>query len=232
MADYELQSKSERHYRYFRYTALGDSTAFGVGATDNYGYVNYFRDFLRTGYRCVDLTNYAAPGFTSASLLNQLKEDATVRRSVKKADVITISIGGANLLNCVIDGPDINDTCAANGVLTFIHDWPQILYQIRNSIGSRAEILVTTVYNPLIGAAPNYSKIDNYIQQINYVINNLAYRFMYDYRVADVHEDFQGLFPDGSWKVCTWTHSCEPTPDPHPTNSGHIEIARLHEVIY
>lgn len=215
----------------YQYTALGDSIAVGVGATNNYGYVNYFRDFLETLYPCVDLANKAAVGVTSSKLLNQLKQDVLTRESVKKANVITLSVGGANLFECVTNGV-LNETCAANGVLAFINDWPQIMNEIRNLIGSKARILVMTVYNPLIGVAPDYNKVENYLQQINHVISSIAYRSMYHYRVVDVHEDFQGLFPDGSWKVCTWTHICDATPDVHPTNSGHIEIARLHDVIY
>lgn len=216
----------------YQYTALGDSIAVGIGATNNYGYVNYFKDFLETLYPRVNLTDKAAVGLTSSLLLKQLKENDSTKESVKKADLITISIGGNNLLECTVNGT-LNETCAANGVLAFIKDWPQIMDEIRNSIGSNARILVMTVYNPLTGATPlDYDKLENYIQQINYVISSIAYRSMYHYRVVDVHDEFQGLFPDGSWKVCTWTHICDPTPDVHPTNSGHIEIARLHEVIY
>ncbi|GIM28199.1 hypothetical protein CPJCM30710_08650 [Clostridium polyendosporum] len=215
----------------FHYSALGDSIALGVGATNNYGYVNYFRDFLSTLYNCVDLTNHAVVGLSSGNLLNQLKQNTSIREDVKNASVITISIGGANLLRCITNG-NINDACATNGVLAFIQDWPQIMNEIRNSIVSKAEILVMTVYNPLTGVNPNYNKVENYIQQINYVISHLGYRFMYKYKVVDVHEHFQGLFPDGNWKVCTWTHFCEPSPNPHPTDSGHLEIARLHEIIY
>ena len=231
MSDQTKSCDADAASRFYRYAALGDSIAFGIGASDNYGYVNYFRDFLATIYPYVNLTNKAVLGSTSSQFLNQLKEDGITRESIKNANVITISIGGNNLSDCIANGT-LDENCAANAVLAFIQDWPQIMNEIRNSIGSKARILVMTIYNPLIGLVPDYNKLENYIQQINYVIMNIAYRLMYHYRVVDVHEDFQGLFPDGSWKVCTWTHICEATPEVHPTNSGHIEIARLHEVIY
>jgi lysophospholipase L1-like esterase len=56
----------------FQYTALGNSIAFGIGATNNYGYVNDFRDFLAKQNSCVNLVNRAIPGFTSSDLLHQL----------------------------------------------------------------------------------------------------------------------------------------------------------------
>jgi lysophospholipase L1-like esterase len=220
----------------FQYTALGDSIAFGVGATDNYGYVYYFRDFLATIYSCVKLTKRARPGFTSSELLHQLQKNATTRAAVKNADLITLSIGGADLLNNCLLTNDI-PTCLSKAVATFVINWPLIMNEIRKSIRSHAEIFIMTVYNPFRGDEPNYNMIDFFIQQINHVIK--SNRFTYHYKVIDVHNHFQGQFTGNTqWKVCTWTHFCEipvsPTNpgDPHPTASGHLEIARLHELKY
>ena len=230
MSDKHVHKHKHHHYQHLEFTALGDSTAFGVGATNDYGYVNYFRDFLATIKECVNLVNRAVPGFTSSDLLHQLQNDATTRDAVRNADLITISIGGANLLNC-IDASNPQD-CLINGVAAFANDWPKILKKIRNSIDSDAQILVMTVFNPFTGDDPNYNLAEFFIQQINNVIKNRKYRSIYEYNVVDVHADFQGKFSDGRWKVCTWTHFCELPPDPHPTDCGHLEIARLHELLY
>src|SRR5687768_7435892 len=82
------------------YVALGDSLAFGVGATGFYGYVYRFRDYLATRWRVVALQNRAIPGIRSEHLLFQLRYDTTTRAAVKHADVLTISIGGNNLIRC------------------------------------------------------------------------------------------------------------------------------------
>ena len=214
----------------FPYTALGNSIAFGIGASDHYGYVYYLRDFLTTPHCCVSLANRAVPGFTSSDLLHQLRNDAPTREAVREAKLITISIGGNNFLNCP-SAPN-PPACFAEGVATFVVDWPQILNEIRNCIRARAEILVMTIYNPLRGDDPNFQNLEFFIQQINKVINNCESRSIYKYLVVDVHADFLGQFTDGRWKVCTWTHFCEPTPDPHPTNAGHLEIARLHQLVF
>lgn len=214
----------------FQYTALGNSIAFGIGATNNYGYVNYFRDFLATQHSCVNLMNRANPSFTSSDLLHQLQNDATTREAVEEAKVITISIGGANLLNCT--NAPTPPTCLANAVTTFANDWTQILNEIRNNIIASAEILVMTVYNPLRGDDPNFLPLDFFIQQINNVITNSENLSIYKYWIVDVHSDFLGQFTDGRWKVCSWTHFCEALPDPHPTDTGYLEIARLHNLAY
>ena len=230
MSEKHVNKQEHQCHRCLEYTALGNSIAFGVGATDNYGYVNYFRDFLATMVKRVNLINRAVPGFTSSDLLHQLQNDATTRNAVKNADLITISIGGNNLLDCM-NAPNPPE-CLTNGVATFANDWPQILEEIRHSIGSKAQILVMTVYNPFRGDDPNYKIVEPFIQQINNVINKEVYRSLYKYKVVDVHADFQGKFTDGRWKVCTWTHFCESPPNPHPTDCGHLEIARLHELVF
>ncbi len=226
---------SDTHKQYhpqhfFQYTALGNSIAFGVGATNHYGYVHYFRDFLATQHQHLMFINRADSGFTSRDLLHQLKYDETTREAVKNANLITISIGGANLLNC-INTANLPD-CLSNAAATFANDWPQILNEIRKGIRSDAEIYVMTVYNPFRGNDPNSNLVESFIQQINHVINNHKYRSFFHYKVVDVHSDFQGRFANGRWKVCTWTHFCQFPPDPHPTNNGHLEIARLHQLAY
>lgn len=215
-----------------KYTALGDSIAVGVGATNNYGYVYYFRDFLsRSG--SVELRNKALSGIRSTDLLTQLTIDGSARLAVRTAQVVTISIGGNNLLRCASNNYTTLDTaCAASGVAAFKSDWPKILSQIRGSIGSKAKLYVMTLYNPYKGNDPNYATADAYIGQINAEIQNSTYRSAYSYKDADIYADFQGQFGGGNWKICAWTHFCEATRDPHPTDGGHDEISRVHEVIY
>lgn len=54
------------------YVALGDSIADGMGATNYYGYVDLYRDFLTTNGTKVDLKNKSIPGIKTGDLLFQL----------------------------------------------------------------------------------------------------------------------------------------------------------------
>lgn len=234
-----LDNRRPKHCFPFNYTALGNSIAFGEGASfgmgtlKNYGYVYYFRDFLDRLFNNVMLRNHAIPGFTSSTLLNQLQTNVNVRESVKNADLITISIGGGDLLECLND-----PVCLSNAVVTFSQNWKQILKIIRKDLRSKARILVMTIYNPVPGdEQPNFDQAEFFIQQINQVIK--ANRSAFRYLVVDVHDDFLGQFTETEqWKVCIWTHFCEGPqppnnlPDPHPTDSGHLEIARLHQLVF
>ncbi len=215
------------------YTALGDSIARGVGATGFYGYVDRYHAALLAARPGLLLLNAAVPGFDSGDLLAQLRGDPLTRAAVRQAQVLTISIGGNNLLPCASDNYTVLDTaCAARGVRAFRHDWPKILREIRHGIGSEAALLVMTLYNPYRGDEPAYAIADSYIQQLNAAIGDAGVAQKYRYAVVEVHAAFQGQFADGSWKVCAWTHFCEVRRDPHPTDSGHQQIADLHVARY
>lgn len=235
--DYVSDLHEHQHHDCFQYTALGNSLTAGIGASfvvdppKRYGYVYYFRDFLSTIFPCANLINRAQPGFTSSDLLQQLQNDPVTRQAAKKADLITINMGGNDLLDCLSQPPSTIPACLSTGVATFAHNWPLIMKEIRKSIRSHAEIFVMTIYNPLRGDDPRFGIIEPFIQQINQVIK--ANRFKFHYKVVDVHTDFLGQFTNTTqWKVCTWTHICEAPPDVHPTDAGHLEIARLHELKY
>lgn len=232
----------EHHHNHcFQYAALGNSIAFGEGASfrvndtknHGYGYVYYFRDFLSTIFPCLNLRNLANPGDTSTILLQKLQTDE-FREAVKKADLITISIGGNDLLNCFLQSPSNIPACLSNAIATFAQNWTLIMREIRKSIRSHAEVFVMNVYNPFKGdETQSFNLVETAVQNINNVIK--ANRSTFHYEVVDVHADFLGQFTNTTqWKVCTWTHFCElKTPrDPHPTDSGHLEITRLHELKY
>ncbi len=77
------------------YTALGDSIAYGTGAEDDYGYTEMLNDHFTRIYGEGIFNKDAADGITSGDLVNWLP---VVQQHVVDADVITISIGGNDLL--------------------------------------------------------------------------------------------------------------------------------------
>jgi lysophospholipase L1-like esterase len=87
------------------YTALGDSIAFGLSADPGKGYVPLFHNYLKTTetFSKSEVTNLSMPGDKSSDLLAKLKNDTITRESVKNSNVITISIGGNNLLSPLIE---------------------------------------------------------------------------------------------------------------------------------
>lgn len=78
--------------------ALGDSDTTGEGDASGLGWVGRYARLLRQklGLKVV-VTNLADGGKTSADLLSELRSDAATRAAVKKAQIVLVGIGGADL---------------------------------------------------------------------------------------------------------------------------------------
>lgn len=100
-----FQSQAITHKADTNYIGLGDSIAYGLNADKENDYVYLFNEYLKTTkkYAAIELVNKGALGNTSSDLLYDLiNNKENIRNSIKKADVITISIGGNNLLSPLI----------------------------------------------------------------------------------------------------------------------------------
>jgi lysophospholipase L1-like esterase len=82
------------------YLALGDSLTVGYGAPSGKGFADQFRDMMEiTTGRKVRLINMARNGATSADILGCLQSDKDAAQLVGKANMITITAGGNDLLH-------------------------------------------------------------------------------------------------------------------------------------
>jgi len=108
------------------YVALGDSVAFGMSATAGNGYTELLKTYLDgnpMGASTV-YNNLSAPGFTAEDLYRQVK-DKNYAQIVATADIITINIGGNNILGAVI------------GLVKSLYpDAPDTLYGLNQAVNS------------------------------------------------------------------------------------------------
>jgi lysophospholipase L1-like esterase len=259
------------------YVALGDSIAAGylsTGYSDdltipNKGFVYLFDEFLNQQGHKTKLANLAQNGMPSSGLnmlsallnpelpprfglLDQLRNDDAVRKAVRKAEILTISIGGNNVLPAALawlnpqQGPAVATAMAQAGITAFQNDWPAILEEIRAL--TDAPLYVITLYNPYeVFGYPSlpfynpafYAFTEASVTRINAVINDEQLRSDYGYKVADVYSAFRGKTP-----VLTQISTLSPpTGDPfndllnavgavHPTDAGHAVIAQSIVAIY
>ena len=78
--------------------ALGDSDTTGEGDPTRLGWVGRYARLLRQklGLKVV-VTNLAVNGMTSRSLLSKVRTDSTTRAALRKAEIVLVGIGGADL---------------------------------------------------------------------------------------------------------------------------------------
>jgi lysophospholipase L1-like esterase len=139
------------------YVALGDSISAGTNNQNllgnSYRYTNTFSNSLAAIFagRSYSYKNDSVPGDDTDDLLLKLQTDSTTRSDVSKATIITVSIGGNNLLSTASAGgySEINETAATAGVNNFISDLPAIVAEINSlhAAGHLPQIYIMDMYN-------------------------------------------------------------------------------------
>ncbi len=134
------------------YLVLGDSIAFGSGLTNSreacYGKIVADTN----GY---DYVNHSIPGHTTTNLINRLNEEAVIS-DLKKADIISISIGGndflmSNLIGLMFDSIVKADYTEYDRIAEGFYTNFCKIVEIINSHNADAVILMQTLYNPQSG---------------------------------------------------------------------------------
>ena len=84
--------------------SLGDSIGYGLGAPAGQGYSDLFYSYLQSKPELAGarLFNLSKSGAQCNDLLNQLKSDGNMKGHLVNARVVTVSVGGNNLLEPVI----------------------------------------------------------------------------------------------------------------------------------
>jgi lysophospholipase L1-like esterase len=140
------------------HTGLGDSIGFGLFAPIGDGYVPAYdrRVEADTGAN-VTLVNLSIPGWTSSDLLNAISGNILFRVSVATSSIVTVNIGGNDLLGArgsygdrTCGGAD-NQDCLRAAVATFKANWNAILAEVL-SLRSTSNTVIRTmdIYNPYV----------------------------------------------------------------------------------
>ncbi len=223
------------------YLALGDSLAFGVGASDPAatGYVGLTYDALRKSDRYrergLELVNLSAPGATSSDLLlhgGQLEaalEEITRRQEdASSADdnveIVSIDIGGNDLLALGAAGSACrNDpTTGACG-----EQFTEMLQALRTNLARtveglrqaapKADIVIVGLYNPYSGTGSSLeTPADVALQQLNSALGAVAADPSVAAKWAPVYDLFRGR--GGQWIAADGLH---------PNDKGHTVVAEV-----
>ena len=148
------------------YVALGDSLAAGFqpgsGDLRESSYPALAASRLGALGSPLTLTNLACSGETTTSLTkggrcefpegNQLAAaEAAIRAAGSDLRLVTIDIGGNDLLFCARGGK-VDQACTVTGRKTVDANLPGILTRLRAAAGDKAQIIVLGYYNPWLAA--------------------------------------------------------------------------------
>jgi len=222
------------------YLALGDSLGYGYQPDFNWddGYNDDFYAALHSRDSNLSITNYACPGETSVSFLNntcpykflvknwywgsQLQAaDSFIQTYRGQVSPVTLDIGANDLLNCFSNG-NINQTCAQQAFANVEQNLPIIYSNLVSALSGQGDLLIMDYYDPYISQYPNTAP---YVQQLNQIIQSDAAR--YGIPVVDIYPQFNtSTICSYTW-ICTW-----PFYDVHATDTGYAVIADDFEQLY
>ena len=189
-----------------KYVAIGDEISIESDNDYDVAYVSLIKDFLYSLNNNLDYSNLSKEGTTSSELLNIIDNN---KEKIKNSDLITVSVGGNNILNAILENLNIDEAmlqecdeekfdsiiseylnsdeikeAVLNEVNKFSKDFPNIIKKIKK-LAPEAEIYVNTVYNPINKKCNIYNFFDEQISLINDLIvkNNSNY----DYKILDCY---------------------------------------------
>lgn len=190
----------------FEYVALGDSIPNGYSVAEDDDLAAYPQLLAESIERekgvTVKLCKYTKNGLTAGGLYEKYLSDAKVQEDLRKADLITITIGANDILNKfrelyaevengISDNPKLLIEAAeiVSGWDSgeFEEDWKNMMEHVRQNRKEDAKIIVTTIYNP-VGEIEGLRSLSQaaatVIDEMNGIIteNEEAY----GYQIADV----------------------------------------------
>jgi lysophospholipase L1-like esterase len=226
------------------YVALGDSI--GTGATSRgttSSYVVGFYNFLINANPSVSVTlrNLSTNGDDSSDLLGKLRADTNCTGDVAKATILTLNIGGNNVLPAGESSFSvINHTVAEEGTLRFESEYQQIIDEIRRC-NATVEIITMTLFNPYNALSIRYyegdpvlhQQVEFYAARINAKIRGISDP---NYRFAEVHDIWKSQYADlGKMGSVTYFYPnvlLKFTRDPHPNQTGQNILTEMMKQAY
>lgn len=235
------------------YLALGDSLAYGTGATTTaQGYVNDIYEHEATRIAGLQLVNLGCPGATTTSMIDgpgcsagtQLADaEAFLQAHPGQVAFATIDIGANDVDGCT-DGTTIDESCVADGIDTVATNLPVILSGLAAAYPG-LPVFGMNYYDPYLAVWLTGSSGQATAEESVTLLGDLNSTLAGDYAAAgdatvDVATAFQSTDFDttGSWDgitlpqnvadICNWTNMCV-AEDIHANDTGHALIAQTFE---
>ncbi|WP_141530162.1 MULTISPECIES: SGNH/GDSL hydrolase family protein [Bacillus cereus group] len=143
----DVVAKEKKKTGTLQIVSLGDSLTRGVGDKEGIGYVGRMKEDLQKDYKQkIALTNLAVSGAKMPDLLKQIESNGA-QYSIKKADVIVLTIGGNDLFPGWESLGKIDLETYRPDTETFQNEAKKIIEEIRK-LNTDSPIFWLGLYNP------------------------------------------------------------------------------------
>lgn len=153
----------------FSYVAIGDSLTEGVGDTTGQGgFIPLLGNNLNATYGYeINSQNYGVAGNTSNQILKRMKDDEDIKESLEKADLMTLTVGGNDVMAV------IRKNLADLDVDTFKKPAKDYQKRLRKIIELAREdnknlpIYILGIYNPFYLNFPEVTEMQTVVENWN-----------------------------------------------------------------
>ena len=151
------------------YVAIGDSLTKGVGdSTNQGGFVPLLAQSLtnETGLEFKAI-NYGVAGNTSSQILTHMQEKKEIRKDLKQAQLLTITVGGNDLRKAILeDTSNLDLDRFDKPSKTYVKNLKQIIELARKD-NPDLPVYVVGIYNPLYLNFPDLTELQTLVDQWN-----------------------------------------------------------------
>jgi lysophospholipase L1-like esterase len=197
-----------------KYVALGDSLAVGLLTLGN-GYVYQYSNWLKKNRypQGIRLTNLGTTGWKSRDILKALQEYQSYINTIRSADILTLDIGGNDLL-----GSDFTTNGLSLTLREYQYNLSMILSKIRE-YNPTAPFYMMDIYNPYPIGHQRRTLADTWIPLFNKEIHSTASNPAFGITgLAEVFTAFQKHEDEYTW--------IDEIGDIHPNSLGHKVICQ------
>ena len=172
------------------YVAIGDSLTKGVGdSTNQGGFVPMLAQSLtnETGLEFKAI-NYGVSGNTSGQILSRMQEKKEIRKDLKQAQLLTITVGGNDLRKAILeDTSNLNLDRFEKASKTYEKNLKQII-ELARKANPDLPVYVVGIYNPLYLNFPDLTELQTLVDQWNQRTEEIlsAYQGVYFVPINDL----------------------------------------------
>ncbi|EMC21090.1 SGNH/GDSL hydrolase family protein [Streptococcus mutans] len=153
----------------FHYIAIGDSLTQGVGdTTDQGGFIPLLSQELKSNYHYNVLSsNYGVSGNTSQQILIRMRKERKIQKSLNKANLMTLTVGGNDVMTVVRKGlTNLKVSSFRQPAKTYQKHLRKIIQMARRR-NKDLPIYIIGIYNPYYLNFPNMTQMQDIIDNWN-----------------------------------------------------------------
>ena len=151
------------------YVAIGDSLTQGVGDSSKQGgFVSVLSQALESDFNWqVTSRNYGIAGNTSNQILKRMQEKKDIKRDLKKAKMMTLTVGGNDVIHVIKDNiTNLNVNTFSKPAVEYQKRLRHIIELVRKD-NKTLPIYIVVIYNPFYLNFPEMTEMQTIVDNWN-----------------------------------------------------------------